>query len=66
MAVSAVTSGNVPAAAPAPQAQAPQRIDKPTEKPAPPAPQAAAPAPAPAPVVNTSGQVTGTTINTSA
>ncbi|MES2152447.1 MAG: hypothetical protein V4508_21930 [Pseudomonadota bacterium] len=59
MAVSGVSSNNV-AAAPAPrQQEAKPVVDRPAE-------QAPAPAPQPAPVINTSGQTTGTTINTSA
>ncbi len=58
MAVNAITSNNVPAAAAAPNPAT--RIDKPIEKSVEPAPQAVAPS------VNTSGQTTGTTISTSA
>ncbi len=73
MAVNVVSSNNVPAAPPARQSEAKPVIDRPSEKAAQ-AAQAAkavqAPAPAaappPKPVVNTSGQTTGTTINTSA
>jgi hypothetical protein len=64
MAVSAVSSNNVPAPAPAPvrPPEAKQVVDRPSEKAA-----EATPAPQPPrPVVNTSGQTTGTTINTSA
>lgn len=62
MTVNAVSSNNVPATPPAQQAKAKQVIDRPTEKPD--APEA--PAAPPAPTVNTSGQTTGTTINTTA
>jgi hypothetical protein len=62
MAVNAVASNNVAAPAPARAPEAKQVVDRPSEKAA-----AAAPAPQPPrPVVNTSGQTTGTTINTSA
>jgi hypothetical protein len=63
MAVAPAASNNVPAPAPARQQEAKQVVDRPAEK----AAQATPPAPqAPRPVVNTSGQTTGTTINTSA
>ena len=63
MAINAVASNNVPAAAPARQQEAKPAVDRPAEKVA----QAAPPPPPPArPSVNTSGQTTGTTINTSA
>jgi hypothetical protein len=62
MAVAPAASNNVPAPAPARLQEAKQVVDRPSEKAA-----QAAPAPqAPRPVVNTSGQTTGTTINTSA
>jgi hypothetical protein len=62
MAVSSVASNNLPVASPTRQQEAKQVIDRPSEKAA-----EATPAPQPPrPVVNTSGQTTGTTINTSA
>lgn len=64
MAVAPAASNNVPAPAPARPQETKQVVDRPAEKAAQATP---APAPqAPRPVVNTSGQTTGTTINTSA
>lgn len=61
MSVNTVSSNNVPAVPPPRQAEAKPVVDRPAEKSA-----QATPAPPPKPVVNTSGQTTGTTINTSA
>ncbi len=62
MAVAPAASNNVPAPAPARPPEAKQVTERPSEQAA-----QATPAPqAPRPVVNTSGQTTGTTINTSA
>jgi hypothetical protein len=62
MAVAPAASNSVPAPAPARQPEAKQVVDRPADK----AAQATPPPQAPRPVVNTSGQTTGTTINTSA
>jgi hypothetical protein len=66
MAVNSVTSNNAPAAAPVRQPEAKPASERPPEKTASPPQQAAPAPPAPRPVINTSGQLTGGNVNTSA